>query len=168
MIRLPADGRSPQPRAVVYLSFWLERGGVDPAAVTRLLVVDDPAAPAASQDVVAELQALMPAAAVASATPDGVLGRAGELVVVVFGAPFHAPLDDVIYDHLDRLAALLPRLGVGGHVLLYRVWWREAEAVAATALPARLRRLRRERALIRLLRRVQAHRWLLRPRFLGN
>lgn len=153
---------------MVYLNFWLERGGVDPTAVTRLVVDDDPAAPAASQDVVAELQALMPAAAVARATAGDAVGRAGDLVVVVFAAPFHAPLDDVIYDHLDRLEALLPRLGAGGHVLLYRVWWREAEALAVEALPARLRRLRRERLIIRLLRRVQAHRWLLRPRFLGN
>ena len=78
------------------------------------------------------------------------------------------PLDDVIYDHLDRLTSLARTVGTDGHVLLYRVWWREAEIIPARALSTRLRRLRVERWLIRTLRAVQAHRWLLRPRYHGN
>lgn len=153
---------------MVYLTFWLTRGGV--GEVSRLVVVDDPAAvPGLSRDVVAELRQLFPAAPVThppSGTP--VIGQRGDLVVVVFGAPFRTPLDDVIYDHLDRLTSLARTIGTDGHVLLYRVWWREAEIIPASALSTRLRRLRVERWLIRTLRAVQAHRWLLRPRYHGN
>lgn len=153
---------------MVYLHFWLTRGGV--GDLSRLVVVDDPAAaPALSHDVVAELRQLFPAAPVThppSGTP--VVGQRGDLVVVVFGAPFRTPLEDVIYDDLDRLTALARTVGSDGHVLLYRVWWREAEVMPASALSRRLRRLRTERWLIRTLRAVQAHRWLLRPRYHGN
>jgi hypothetical protein len=152
---------------MVYLQFWLTRGGV--GDVSRLVVLDDPAAPGLSRDVVAELRQLFPAAPVThppSSTP--VTAQRGDLVVVVFGAPFRSPLEDVIYDHLDRLTALARTVGTDGHVLLYRVWWREVEVIAAGGLSRRLRRLRVERWLIRGLRAAQAHRWLLRPRYHGN
>ncbi len=153
---------------MVYLHFWLTRGGV--GEVSRLVVLDDPGtAPGLSGDVVAELRQLFPAATVThppSGTP--VIGQPGDLVVVVFGAAFRTPLEDVIYDHLDRLTSLARTVGHDGHVLLYRVWWREVEVIAASAMRRRLRRLRLERWLIRGLRAVQAHRWLLRPRYHGN
>ena len=153
---------------MVYLHFWLAQGGV--GAVARLVVLDDPAAPRPmAGDVVAELCQLFPAAAVDVPDDGGpVVGRPGDLVVVVFGAPALSPPDDVIYDHLDRLQALARTLGDSGHVLLYRAWWREADVVPARTLAARVRRLRFERGIIRGLRALQANRWLLRPRYRGN
>jgi hypothetical protein len=153
---------------MVYLHFWLTQGGV--GDVSRLVVLDDVAAPRPmAGDVVAELRQLFPAATVdvpPSGTP--IVGRPGDLVVVVFGAPALSPPDDVIYDQLDRLQALARTLGELGHVLLYRAWWREADVLPARALSARVRRLRVERAIIRALRALQANRWLLRPRYRGN
>ena len=153
---------------MVYLHFWLTQGGV--GDVSRLVVLDDPAAPRPmAGDVVAELRQLFPAATVVVPPgPAPIVGQPGDLVVVVFGAPAVSPPDDVIYDHLDRLQTLARSLGDAGHVLLYRAWWREADVVPARALAARVRRLRLERTIIHGLRALQANRWLLRPRYRGN
>ena len=88
-----------------------------------------------------------------------------DLLVVPLTDAYEFPLQDVVYRQLDVLERALRYRHRAGHVLIYRARWREAEVVAAAALPALIRRRRIERWLIGICRRSQLVRRVLRPRY---
>jgi hypothetical protein len=114
-------------------------------------------------DLRAEILDVYPAAQVVRAEATG--GDHADLLVVPLTSPSTFPFADVVYDHLDALDRVGPEVARADFVMVYRVWWREVELIPSREWAAWLRSRRRERWIIRVLRRITALPALLRPRY---
>ena len=134
---------------MVYLEYVLR--GIDAGSAPTVVLVRDTEPGWIFDDLRAELLDLWPQASVHAHALEDL--PACDLAVVPLGDRPAAPLQDVVYGSLDRLAGAQPALARARYLLLYRVFWREAEVVAGTDLARYLRRKRREQTLIERARR---------------
>ena len=145
---------------MIYLEHYLREGGVTSLSSVVILAPGD--AGSMCRDLAAEFREIHPAADVRIVLPHEAV-PACDLLVAIFDAPSRFPLQDAVYEALDRLEGLRRHERPEGSVMIYGVWWRSVEVLPWRALPGFVRKRRAEARLIRLLERSRLLRRVLRP-----